>query len=151
MIAVIQRVSRAAVAVDGDKISSIGPGLLILLAVHKDDTHQEAGSLARKIAGLRLFNDAEDKLNLSVGDMGGEVLVVSNFTLYDNTKKGRRPSFKESAPWEKGEEGYEAFLGSLESEGLQPKRGVFGAQMKISLENDGPVTLIVEVEPEQTE
>ena len=148
MIAVLQRVSRAAVVVDGDEVSSIGPGLVILLAVHKDDTHREAEALARKVAGLRLFNDAEDKLNLSVGDMGGEVLVVSNFTLYGNTKKGRRPSFKDSASREKGEEGYETFLRCLEAEGLQPKRGIFGAQMKISLENDGPVTLIVEAEPE---
>ncbi|NNE70342.1 MAG: D-tyrosyl-tRNA(Tyr) deacylase [Rhodothermales bacterium] len=145
MVALIQRVREASVTIDGDVVGAIGPGLLILLGVHRTDTESERQWLARKCANLRIFPDDAGLMNRSVLDMGGEVLVVSQFTLYGNTAKGNRPSFVDSARPEHAEPMYEAFcedLGALL--GKPVATGRFGAMMDVRLLNDGPVTLWVE-------
>jgi D-tyrosyl-tRNA(Tyr) deacylase len=145
MMALVQRVLEASVEVDGDVVGSIGKGLLILLGVHRDDREQELDWVARKCASLRIFPDEEGKMNRSVVEIGGEVLVVSQFTLYGSTARGNRPSFTESAPPEQAERLYEQFarrIGSLIDRTVPT--GVFGASMQVRLQNDGPVTLIVE-------
>ena len=145
MIALIQRVKEAAVCVEGKTVGEIGQGLLILLGVHIDDTVQEMEWVARKCAQLRIFQDAEGRMNLSVKDVGGEILVVSQFTLYGNTRKGNRPSFVESALPAKAEPLYEQFVTEISGLTGQPAAtGVFGAMMDVRLVNDGPVTLSVE-------
>jgi D-tyrosyl-tRNA(Tyr) deacylase len=141
MRAVIQRVQQASVTVDGTVVSAIGQGFLILLGVTHDDRQAEALYLARKIAGLRLFEDEEGKLNLGLADVGGQVLVVSQFTLYGDVRKGRRPSFTAAARPEVAAQHYEAFCDLLAAEGLSVQRGVFQAHMAVALINDGPVTL----------
>jgi D-tyrosyl-tRNA(Tyr) deacylase len=138
--ALVQRVSRAAVEVDGDEVASIGLGLLVLLGVRTGDTAEQADRLAGKLERLRVFEDAEGKLNLSVRDVGGELLCVSQFTLYGDARKGNRPSFVDAAPPELAEPLYERVRSALGAQG-----GVFGAHMRISLVNDGPVTLLLEV------
>jgi len=142
--AVLQRVTEARVEVDGEVVGRCGPGLLILLAVTHDDTEAQAAWLARKLAGLRIFEDPDGKMNLSVVDCGGSALVVSQFTLYGDSRKGRRPSFVHSARPEHAEPLYERFCELLAAEGPPVERGVFGAMMSVSLVNDGPVTLIVD-------
>jgi D-aminoacyl-tRNA deacylase len=137
MRALVQRVSRASVWVDGQLISEIGPGLLVLLGVSHDDTEQQADWLADKVRALRIFADADGRMNEPLGDR--EVLCVSQFTLYGDARKGNRPSYVAAAPPEQAEPLYERFC-----ERLGARRGVFGALMAVELTNDGPVTLLVE-------
>ncbi|MEM7692490.1 MAG: D-aminoacyl-tRNA deacylase [Pseudomonadota bacterium] len=145
MIALIQRVKEARVDIEGDTVGAIGPGLLILLGIHTTDTEREREWVARKCANLRIFPDDEGRMNRSVREVHGGVLVVSQFTLYGNTTKGNRPSFIESARPELAEPMYEAFVDELSSLLEQPiHTGRFGAMMDVHLVNDGPVTLWVE-------
>ncbi|ADD26950.1 D-aminoacyl-tRNA deacylase [Meiothermus ruber] len=141
MRAVVQRVSQASVEVDGHIVGQIGRGLLVLLGVGQHDTLEDAAYLARKIAGLRVFADAEGKMNLALADVGGGVLVVSQFTLYGDTRRGNRPSFVEAAPPAVGRRLYEQFCDLLAGQGLPVETGVFQAHMQVHLINDGPVTL----------
>ncbi len=144
MRAVIQRVSRARVVIGPEVVSEIGPGLLVLLGVAGSDTAEQARWLADKIVGLRIFADAEDKMNRSVLDVGGAVLVVSQFTLYGDCRKGRRPSFVEAAAPEVAVPLYEAFADAVRAQGVPVATGRFGAMMQVELVNDGPVTLIID-------
>lgn len=144
MRAVIQRVKWAEVEVEGRIVGRIEQGALVLLGVHQSDTDEQARWLAQKIAHLRFFEDEAGKLNRSVLEIGGAMLVVSNFTLYGDCRKGRRPSFTESAPYEQGRALYEQFCAALQAEGVPIQTGVYGAEMQVRLQNDGPVTLIVE-------
>lgn len=144
MRAVVQRVSEASVDVAGQVIGKIGPGLLILLGVRTTDTLEEVRFVAAKCADLRIFEDDAGKMNRSVRDLGGAVLVVSQFTLYGDCRKGRRPSFIDAAPPGVAEPLYEAFVACMAAAGLPTAKGVFGAEMKVRLLNDGPVTIIVE-------
>jgi D-tyrosyl-tRNA(Tyr) deacylase len=137
--ALVQRVSRAAVEVDGEEVASIGPGLLVLLGVRTGDTAEQADRLAGKVERLRVFEDADGRLNLSVRDVGGDLLCVSQFTLYGDARKGNRPSFVDAAPPELAEPLYERVRSALGAQG-----GAFGAHMRVSLVNDGPVTLLLE-------
>ncbi len=146
MRAVVQRVSRASVEVEGRTVGAIGPGLMVLLGVSQDDGPEQAAWLAKKIAGLRIFPDDEDKLNLSLTDTGGEALVVSQFTLWGDCKKGKRPSFVRAAGGEAAEPLYEAFVAELKKLGLTVATGVFGAMMDLHLTNAGPVTILVDSE-----
>lgn len=139
MRALVQRVSRASVTVEQQVVGAIGPGLLVLLGVTHDDTEAIADRLADKVAALRVFEDADGKMNDPLGDR--EVLVVSQFTLYGNTRKGNRPAFVDAAPPSHAEPLYERFRERLGAQG-----GVFGAHMEVELVNDGPVTLMVEIE-----
>jgi len=144
MRAVVQRVSRARVLIDGETVGEIGRGLLILLGVTHTDTPAAAVWLADKVVGLRLFNDADGKMNLSVAEVGGSVLVVSQFTLYGDCQKGRRPSFIDAARPEVAIPLYEAFVNGIKALGVPTATGRFGAMMQVELVNDGPVTLIVD-------
>jgi D-tyrosyl-tRNA(Tyr) deacylase len=144
MRVVLQRVSRAAVVVDGETIAQIERGLLVLLGVAATDTAAEVRWLAEKTAHLRIFADEAGKMNLSVADVNGEVLVVSQFTLFGDCRKGRRPSFVDAAPPEIAVPLYEAFVNALRSLGLPVRTGRFGAMMQVELINDGPVTLILD-------
>lgn len=145
MRAVIQRVSEASVTIEGRKVSSIGAGLLLLLGVEDGDTAEDAEWLAAKVAAMRIFSDPEGKMNLSVQDTGGEVIVVSQFTLHASTKKGNRPSFLRAARPEVSEPLYGTFCELTESAlGKPVGRGVFGADMKVALINDGPVTIVID-------
>ncbi|BEQ16128.1 D-aminoacyl-tRNA deacylase [Desulfoferula mesophila] len=146
MRAVVQRVSQASVEVEGAVVGAIGPGLMVLLGVSRDDGPAEAAWLAAKIAGLRIFPDAREKLNLSVFDTGGEVLVVSQFTLWGDCAKGRRPAFVRAAGGEQAEPLYLAFVEELRKLGLTVATGSFGAMMEVSLVNSGPVTLLLDTE-----
>ena len=144
MRVVVQRVSKAAVTVADEVAGSIGRGLVVLVGVANDDGEEEARFLANKVANLRVFADQEGKSNLSVLDVAGEVLVVSQFTLYGDASKGRRPSFVKAAPPEIAEPLIESFVSFLEKEGLHVETGVFGAMMMVEIHNDGPVTIILE-------
>ena len=144
MRAVIQRVKQASVEVNGKEISRIGPGLLVLLGVTHQDTPSPALRLADRLAHLRIFEDEEGKMNRSLLDIRGEALVVSQFTLYGDCSKGRRPSFSRAAPPKQAEELYELFCRALEDIIKIVKQGEFGARMRVRLENDGPVTFILE-------
>jgi len=146
MRAVLTRVNSASVAIDGQVVGKIGKGFLILLGVGPDDTEKECRYLAEKALGLRIFTDENDKMNLGLDAVGGEVLVVSQFTLYGNCRKGRRPSFTDAASPELGERLYEQFLADCASLGYPPQHGRFGADMKVESVNDGPVTLILDTE-----
>jgi len=137
--ALVQRVSEASVSVDGAEVASIGPGLLVLLGVRRGDGEAEADRIAAKLLALRIFEDGRGKMNRSVGDAGGEVLCVSQFTLYGDTRKGNRPSFVDAAPPQEAEPLYERVRSALGAKG-----GVFGARMSVALTNDGPVTLLIE-------
>jgi D-tyrosyl-tRNA(Tyr) deacylase len=141
---VLQRVREASVEVAGETVGSIGCGLLLLLGITHADTTAQADFLAAKIAGLRIFSDEEGKMNRSVKDAAGSILVVSQFTLYGDTRKGRRPSFDAAAPPDQARTLYEYFVGRLRAEGLEVSTGVFQATMQVKLINDGPVTFIVE-------
>jgi D-tyrosyl-tRNA(Tyr) deacylase len=158
--AVVQRVARASVAVEGRTVAEIATGLLVLVAAHKNDTEHNAKRLADRVAGMRVFNDQDGKMNLSMSQLAVDpattgrqqgdhpatppsFLVVSNFTLYADTSQ-RRPGFGASAPYDQGRDLYEAFLQALRTTGLPVQTGVYGADMKLHLTNDGPVTLIVD-------
>ncbi|MEO8026679.1 MAG: D-aminoacyl-tRNA deacylase [Bryobacteraceae bacterium] len=142
MRALIQRVREARVEVDGSVTGAIGPGLLILLGVAKEDDEAAAQWLVDKIAGLRIFEDAGGKMNVSVAETGGSLLVVSQFTLYGDTRKGRRPSFDAAAPPDIARRLYEFFVERARATGMRVETGVFQATMQVHLVNDGPVTLI---------
>ena len=144
MRALIQRVSSARVEVEGIVTGSIAAGLLVLLGVRKDDTEAEADALLDKLLGLRVFEDAEGKMNLSLVDTGGALLVVSQFTLYGDTRKGRRPSFDMAAPPEQANRLYEHFVAMARQRGVETQTGVFRAMMSVSLTNEGPVTFLIE-------
>jgi D-tyrosyl-tRNA(Tyr) deacylase len=133
-------VARASVTVDGERVSQIGPGLLVLLGVRRGDSPEQADKLARKLLALRIFEDDEGRMNRSVADTGGEVLCVSQFTLYGDARKGNRPSFVDAAPPEEAEPLYERVRAALND----ARGGVFGAHMEVELSGDGPVTLVVE-------
>lgn len=146
MRAVIQRVSEATVEVRGDVISRIGEGLLILVAAGKDDDDETARGLAAKVTRLRIFPDEEGKMNRSLADLGGAALVVSQFTLYADTRKGNRPSFISAAHPELAEPLLEVFANEIKNSGIVVSTGVFGEQMRVSLVNEGPVTIILDSE-----
>jgi D-tyrosyl-tRNA(Tyr) deacylase len=144
MRAVIQRVSRAKVTVDAETVGQIENGLLVLLGVSKADAEVDADYLAEKITGLRIFEDANEKMNLSVMDIHGEVLVVSQFTLYGDMRRGRRPSFDDAAPPERARELYEYFVTRMRAAGIKCETGRFQATMKVELVNEGPVTILLD-------
>ena len=146
MRAVVQRVNRARVEVEGRTTGEIGPGMVVLLGVAKTDAEADAAQLAEKIAGLRLFNDDNGKMNRSVEEVGGALLVVSQFTLHGDCRKGRRPSFDRAAPAAQAQALYEKFLHVLRHRGLQVETGVFQAMMEVELVNAGPVTLLVDTD-----
>jgi D-aminoacyl-tRNA deacylase len=139
MRAVVQRVSRASVTVDGESVAAIGPGLLVLLGVRRGDSAEDAEKLSRKLLALRVFEDGDGRMNVSVGDAGAEILCVSNFTLYGDARRGNRPSFIDAAPPDQAEPLYEKVR-----ELLGAKGGRFGARMAVELVNDGPVTLLLD-------
>ncbi len=147
MRAIVQRVSRASVTVEGAVVGRCDRGFLLLVAAHKDDSEQEAAKLAEKIVNLRIFSDGEGKMNLSLPDVGGSVLAVSNFTVYGDASKQRRPSFMQAAGFERGKELFDSFVERLRARDIDVETGVFGAHMEVDLLNDGPVTLIVDVSP----
>lgn len=144
MIAVVQRVSHAAVSVAGAVVGQIGKGLVVLLGVAHDDTEADSSLLAQKIANLRIFQDEQEKMNLSVAEIGGALLVISQFTLLADCRKGRRPSFHLAAPPEQATRLYEHFLAACSGLGLPVAHGIFQAMMLVEIHNDGPVTLIVD-------
>ena len=144
MRAILTRVNSASVAIDGEVVGSIDKGFLILLGVGPNDTVEHCKFLAQKALGLRVFEDEAGKMNLGLEAVGGQVLVVSQFTLYGNCRKGRRPSFTDAAPPALGEELYEQFLKACEDLGYPPQHGRFGADMKVASVNDGPVTILLE-------
>ncbi|GAA4893996.1 D-aminoacyl-tRNA deacylase [Ferrimonas pelagia] len=145
MIALIQRVSHASVVVEGETVGAIDKGLLVLLGVEKDDDGDKLKRLADKVMKYRVFADADDKMNLNVAQAGGSLLVVSQFTLAADTKKGLRPSFSSAAHPTDAEKQYEAFVAYCRSQGMTVATGQFGADMKVSLLNDGPVTFSLQV------
>ena len=144
MRAVLTRVNSASVTIDGEVVGKIGKGFLILLGVGPEDTEKECRYLAEKILGLRIFEDENEKMNLGLDAVNGEVLVVSQFTLYGNCRKGRRPSFAEAAGPELGNQLYEKFLSICEELGYPPQHGRFGADMQVESVNDGPVTILLD-------
>jgi D-tyrosyl-tRNA(Tyr) deacylase len=144
--AVIQRVSGASVTVAGERLAEIGQGLVVLLGVAAGDTAEDAQKLARKTAELRIFSDADGRFNLSLLDVGGEALVVSQFTLLADTRKGRRPSFTRAAPPEEAEPLVEAFAAALRETGVEVGMGRFGARMLVEIHNQGPVTILLDSE-----
>ena len=146
MRAILTRVKSASVTIDGQVTGSIGQGFLILLGVGPEDTEAQCRYLAEKALSLRVFEDENGKMNLGLDQVGGQVLVVSQFTLYGNCRKGRRPSFTEAAGPELGNALYEKFLSICEELGYPPQHGVFGADMKVASINDGPVTLILDTD-----
>ena len=146
MRAVLTRVNSASVTIDGQVVGKIGKGFLILLGVGPNDTEKECRALAEKALGLRIFEDENGKMNLGLDSVNGEVLVVSQFTLYGNCRKGRRPSFTEAAGPELGNALYEKFLAICEELGYPPQHGKFGADMQVDSVNDGPVTLILDTD-----
>ena len=144
MRAVIQRVSEASVDVDGEVVGRIGRGFLALVGVGRDDTDDDAAAIAGKIAGLRIFNDQAGDMNLSLAEVDGAVLAVSQFTLHGDARKGRRPSFIDAAPGEAAKPLFERVVTLLRREGVEVATGVFGAQMRVSLINEGPVTILLD-------
>jgi D-aminoacyl-tRNA deacylase len=144
MRAVVQRVSRAQVAVNGEIVGQIGPGLLVLLGAGREDTEADAVYLAEKIAGLRIFEDEQGKMNRSVQEAGGDVLAVSQFTLYGDVRRGKRPSFDEAASPERAKQLYELFVEKIRAGGLGCETGQFQAMMQVELTNEGPVTILLD-------
>ncbi|NNC74338.1 MAG: D-tyrosyl-tRNA(Tyr) deacylase [Acidimicrobiia bacterium] len=145
MKAIVQRVSMATVTVDGDTVGEIGVGLMVLVGVGHDDGPTDSVALAAKLAGLRVFPDDEGRMNLSVVDVGGAVLVVSQFTLHGDMRRGKRPSFTDAAPPDLAEPLVEQVASELDGLGVPVATGRFGARMEVTLVNDGPVTLVIEV------
>ncbi len=143
MRALIQRVTQAEVKVEGKSVGKIGPGLLILFAVHKDDTPEKTLGMVQKLTQLRIFADAQDKMNLSLKETQGEALIVSQFTLYGNCEKGRRPDFFSAAPPDRARATYEKFVEEMRQELGKVQTGIFGARMEVALVNDGPVTFLI--------
>ncbi|MFN7922085.1 MAG: D-aminoacyl-tRNA deacylase [Bryobacteraceae bacterium] len=146
MRALIQRVDRASVRVGGEVVGSISRGLLVFVGVGKEDDEAAADSLAAKIAGLRLFNDDQEKMNLSVADIGGSLLIVSQFTLYGDVRRGRRPAFDRAAPPDRARLLYERFVSAAKATGVPVETGIFQASMEVELTNLGPVTILVDTE-----
>jgi len=146
MRAIVQRVSRCRVTVDGNVVGEIGSGLLVLLGVSKTDSEAAADYLVEKITGLRIFEDTEGKMNLSVQDSGGALLVVSQFTLYGDVRRGKRPSFDAAARPEEAKRLYEYFVGRVRAAGLRCETGQFQAMMEVELVNSGPVTILLDSE-----
>ena len=144
MKVVLQRVTKASVTVDGEMVGQVGKGFMLLVGVTHDDTETDARYLADKIAGLRVFEDKNEKMNLSIQEVGGSVLSISQFTLYADTRKGRRPAFVESARPNVANPLFEKFNDFLRETGLVVETGIFGANMAVSLVNDGPVTILIE-------
>lgn len=144
MRAVIQRVNNASVTVDGTTVGEIGKGLLVFLGIGDGDTENDLKYIAEKTAGLRIFSDEDDKMNLSVKDIGGEILAVSQFTLYGDCRKGRRPNFTSSMEPVGAERMYEKFIAMIRDMKIKTECGVFGADMQVSISNDGPVTIILD-------
>ena len=143
MRAVVQRVSAASVEIDGKTVAKIGVGLALLVGIHRDDTRDDARKLADRIAGMRVFNDADGKINLALKAVEGEVVAVSNFTVYGDASQ-RRPSFTLSAGFEQGSELFDRFVEELRALGVVVHTGVFGGDMRVTICNDGPVTLVVD-------
>ena len=146
MRAVLQRVRRASVTIDQETVGEIGNGTLLLLGISETDGKEEVAYLAEKCVGLRIFEDSEGKMNRSLADVGGKMLIVSQFTLYADCKKGKRPSFTGAARPEHAIPLYEAFIEAVKEKGIEVQTGVFGADMLVSLENDGPVTILLDTE-----
>ena len=146
MRSVVQRVKRAAVSVNGENVGKISAGLLILLAVGQEDRADDLTWMVDKLVGLRIFEDEEGKMNRSVQDVGGEILMVSQFTLYGDCRSGKRPSFKTAAPPERAKALYERTVERIRSHDLKVETGIFQAQMDLELTNDGPVTLLLDSE-----
>ena len=146
MRAVVQRVSKASVSIAGKTVGAIGKGFLILLGITGDDTPELCAYLAEKCAGLRVFTDENDKMNLSLQDVAGEVLVVSQFTLYGDCRKGKRPNFMGAAKGEQANRLYKYFVDCCRELGVTVQTGVFGADMKVELLNDGPVTILMDTD-----
>jgi D-tyrosyl-tRNA(Tyr) deacylase len=144
MRAVVQRVSRARVTINGQVVGEIGPGLLVLLGVGQNDTEAGADYLADKVAGLRIFEDAEGKMNRAVGESGGAVLAVSQFTLYGDVRRGKRPSFDSAARPEQARRLYEHFVARIRAAGLRCETGRFQEMMRVELVNEGPVTILLD-------
>ncbi|MGG1313897.1 MULTISPECIES: D-aminoacyl-tRNA deacylase [Cohnella] len=144
MRVVLQRVANASVRVNGSVVGEIGAGLLLLVGIKQEDTEADLAWMADKVAGLRIFEDGEGKMNLSLMDVGGAVLSVSQFTLYGDCRKGRRPNFMAAARPEKASELYDRFNAMLREKGITVATGIFGAMMEVSLVNDGPVTLVLD-------
>lgn len=144
MRAVVQRVLNSKVIVSGEVVGEINRGFNVLLGIHKEDTEDDIKYLVDKIINLRVFTDENDKMNLSLLDVKGELLVVSQFTLYGDCRRGRRPSFIEALGGDEAERLYEIFLEKCRESGLRVEKGIFGADMQVSIENDGPVTLLLE-------
>ena len=144
MRAVVQRVSRAQVRVGGDPKGAVGRGMVVLLGVGRNDSAEAAAYLAEKVANLRIFEDEQGKMNRSLVETGGEALVISQFTLYGDARKGRRPGFDQAAPPEQAEPLYEQFVRELIARGIRVSTGVFQAQMQVELVNDGPVTILLD-------
>lgn len=146
MRAVLQRVTHASVTIDGEISGEIGTGFLILLGVGPQDTAEEALYLAKKCVGLRVFSDEDDKMNLALADVGGKLLVISQFTLFADCRKGKRPNFSGAAKGEQANELYEYFVACCRGLGVETQTGEFGADMKVELCNDGPVTIILDTD-----
>ena len=144
MKVVIRRVIKSSVRINNKEVAKIGKGFLILLGISKDDNFEKADYIIKKIYNLRVFSDENDKMNLSIQDINGELLIVSQFTLYADCKKGNRPSFINAAPPEEAEKIYEYFINECKKNNLKVETGEFGADMKVELINDGPVTIILE-------
>lgn len=144
MRAVVQRVVRGSVSVDGKMVGQIGPGMVVLLGVGREDGPGDARYLAGKIAGLRIYEDEQGKLNRSLLDTGGAALVVSQFTLYGDCRHGRRPGFSDAAPAEAGKELYEVFVAGMRELGVEVATGVFQSHMQVEIINDGPVTMLLD-------
>ncbi|MDO8682612.1 MAG: D-aminoacyl-tRNA deacylase [Armatimonadota bacterium] len=144
MRAVVQRVSKGSVTIDGEEVARIGSGLVILLGVGKDDGSDDAKWLADKIANLRIMEDEQGKMNLSLLETGGEAIVVSQFTLYGDCRKGRRPGFDRAAPPDMADELYKRFVENLQEIGIRTQTGQFRAKMLVEIDNDGPVTLLLD-------
>lgn len=144
MRAVVQRVSRASVTVDDQTVGAIGAGLFVLLGVARGDSSGDSAYLAEKTAGLRIFEDDDGKMNRSVAEIGGAILVVSQFTLFGDCRKGRRPGFTEAAPPQLADDLYRVYVDALRQRGLTVATGIFQAEMQVNLVNDGPVTLMID-------
>ena len=144
MRTVIQRVTKASVSVDGNVVGSIGPGMVVLIGVEKNDSEKEIAYVAEKIASLRIFEDSSGKMNLSIKDTGGEILAVSQFTLYGDCRKGRRPSYTRAAGGDFARRCYELFIAEVAQRGIPVRTGVFGATMDVHIVNSGPVTLLID-------